>query len=780
MSYCIRPASKTIFQFLTLVLLTKSAWSQSIWSVDYPDSFNNGYFFIAKPGSSDIFFTLGYDQLRFDPNQSHELSLMHVVPDGLFAKENLGTFSAPNRHMDVHFQSETHGVMVHENQILKTTNGGKSWHEVLVLSPNTQYRSSGYFTSVDFPTTQVGYAVGTGDKVFKTTDGGDSWIQLKWSSSTAPYRRLSNVKFINEHEGYALGYEVDDILLNIGTYAPLIYKTNDGGITWSEQFLEESDHHYIDIHFTEGETTYLSLVNRNYIVPNDKVLKSTDGGLNWVELPLPGASASTSLIIRSMHWFSSTEGIILGSEDLIGQHNHIYKSLDGGQTWNKTELPQGIAPFFGKISNLVMTFNGNNGLIAGASGNVLHSTDRGGSWSTLNEGLPDIQDISSVQGVTYAVGAGDLLLKKENGEWSRMETPTNPFDYEKAYVKVANSGNDRVAIIDVYGFLYTSTDGGSGWASYFATNSTTPFDIFYTDEGLMAVSRHGDRRLVFMILDEDTNTWRESFITDDVTISAKVSLQQIDDQNLFVKVNNELYMSNDGGDHWSTFNDLPQNAIPSTFFISPSGHAIVQTDNGELFVSPDSGTSWNQSALPTSSVPHLDLSISSLRGFGGLSNDKLFILFHASGGEDLRYKTLLFTSVDKGLNWQLEEMPFHKEPLDFGVKSYAVSQEKLFIGSSNGTILNYGRGIVTEIPDEITADPSISVYPNPFSSQLSFSDFVHHLEYRLFNIQGQKVQHGVVDSSERTVSISSELPPGIYLLRITYQGKVYSSKLFKR
>lgn len=759
---------------LWLSLLTNLP-AQSTWLIDHPQELINGYFQVISPKSSNLFYGFGYDQFSFAPS-TNQLVKAHDLPPFVFSKESVGTYSAPHRHQDIYFEDEMTGIMVHRNQILKTTNGGAEWKEVLRLSPNTNYFSSPYFTAVDFPSASIGYAVGTADKIFKTIDGGETWEQLQWSSSVTPYRRLSDVSFIDDTHGYALGYEVDDIQLNIGVFTPLIYRTTDGGTSWEEQKLPESDHHYFDLYTTGTDTLYLSAVNRNYIFPTDQLLRSTDAGQNWTPLKLPGLSPQTSLMIRGVHWFSAVEGVILGSIDLSGQENHLYKTWDAGTNWVKIELPQGIAPAFTKIPNLNVAFSQDEGVIVGATGQVLYSNDRGDSWLSKQAGLPDIRKFSSSSTGLLAITAGDLLIQKSGEAWESIPTPDQPNGYDKGFEQLASSGTGKRAIVDIYDNLYTSNDAGVNWRSFFTDIDSMALNVQFVDDQLNVLTRIIDGRL--MLLQENTvGTWDGHYITDNISVPANSDLQFVGRDTAFVKADNRLFQSVNGGEQWFAVQNLPSEAIVQSFIINEEGWAMMQSSGDHLYLSTDAAQTWNETYLPVGTAT--DLKSASLRAFGRLSSDHHFAIFHGTTNPELeRYKTFLFTSRDNGQSWEWQPMPFNKEPLDFGLSASFVEEGSLYLGSSNGSILRFIPESVVGLPP-IENDPSVTVFPNPFYSEIQVSGWDGPMDYRLFHTNGKLIQAGKSMGST-PIRLQASLANGIYLLSIQNSRQMQTIKIQKR
>ena len=109
--------------------------------------------------------------------------------------------------------------------ILRTTDGGESWTTPID-------NDSTNINSVFFLETNTGWAVGQGGLIMHSTDGGVNWnIQ---QSATQEYD-LHDVYFKDANNGWAVGGE-DNFT---GTQEGYIYRTTDGGETWTLQFTDD-------------------------------------------------------------------------------------------------------------------------------------------------------------------------------------------------------------------------------------------------------------------------------------------------------------------------------------------------------------------------------------------------------------------------------------------------------------------------------------------------------------------------------------------------------------
>jgi len=112
---------------------------------------------------------------------------------------------------DIHFLSGTEGFAVSnvwngQGGISYTTNAGSNWTSQLFTSA---------LNSLDFPTGNIGYAVGYSGSILKTTDRGASWV----SQTSGISDILRSIDFVDSLTGYATGDN------------GRILKTTNGGVT---------------------------------------------------------------------------------------------------------------------------------------------------------------------------------------------------------------------------------------------------------------------------------------------------------------------------------------------------------------------------------------------------------------------------------------------------------------------------------------------------------------------------------------------------------------------
>ncbi|MDD6211088.1 MAG: YCF48-related protein [Bacteroidales bacterium] len=251
----------------------------------------------------------------------------------------------------VHFPTRDVGYAVGgDGIIVKTTDGGKTWE---VLSENTYYDLRGvYFINEK---TGFVYQMASNNKMWRTADGGKTW-----SKSEGPFRYcayffddkkgfagtdrttdggitwtksnwhpdgkrwdVQSVTFIDPSTGFAVGYEWKD-----GVYKGHVLKTTDGGINWIEQEFGNINAAFRSVSFVDEKNGYI--VGGKYNPDGDDrkgvLLKTTDGGLTWKKSVILTESTDNYLFYTAVFTEKGT-GYISSSA--------IYKTTDDGATWSK-------------------------------------------------------------------------------------------------------------------------------------------------------------------------------------------------------------------------------------------------------------------------------------------------------------------------------------------------------------------------------------------------------------------------------------------------------------
>lgn len=175
------------------------------------------------------------------------------------------------------------------------------------------------------------------------------------------------------------------------SYGDGVYKSLDGGASWTNMGLENSEHiGKIIVHPDNSDVVYVAAIGPLWSAGGDRgVYKTTDGGKTWINVltidehtgindiemdPRNPEVLYASAFQRRRHVFTYISG---------GPGSAIYKSTDGGITWDKSQkgLP---AVDLGRIDIEISPANPEviYAIVEAAQGKdgFFKSTDRGASW----------------------------------------------------------------------------------------------------------------------------------------------------------------------------------------------------------------------------------------------------------------------------------------------------------------------------------------------------------------------------------------------------------------
>ncbi|MBM3264037.1 MAG: glycosyl hydrolase, partial [candidate division Zixibacteria bacterium] len=230
--------------------------------------------------------------------------------------------------------------------------------------------------------------------VWKTTDGGTYW------------ENISDGHFATSSIGALAVSETDPNVLYAGTgettiridvsYGDGVYKSTDGGKTWTHAGLRETRHiGKIRIHPRNPDHVYVAGLGHAF-GPNEErgVFRSTDGGVTWqkvlyksdhagaVDLALdPGNPRILYASIWQTHrhfWELSSGGPGCG----------LYRSTDGGDTWEEMTEERGFpAGLKGKIGVTVSPAQPGLvwALVEQEKPGLYRSDDYGDHWAKVND-----------------------------------------------------------------------------------------------------------------------------------------------------------------------------------------------------------------------------------------------------------------------------------------------------------------------------------------------------------------------------------------------------------
>ena len=265
------------------------------------------------------------------------------------------------------------------------------------------------------------WASGTRGTVVRSTDGGRTWAVDTIRNAVS--LDLRDVEAIDASTAYAMV---------AGTDTARIYKTSDGGTTWTMQYDDTRKGVFLDaISFWDAQHGIAigDPMNGRFFV-----LVTDDGGAHWRELPGPVAlpndgafaASGTSLVVApgGGAWFATGGAAVA----------RVLHSSDYGRTWVASEVPiptgtgGGIFSLAFRDSMHGVALGGDYRYPDSVRVNVASTSDGGRTWIA-----GDMAGVTRyISGAAYgrggrlvAVGTRGAWASDDDGRtWRRMESPS--------------------------------------------------------------------------------------------------------------------------------------------------------------------------------------------------------------------------------------------------------------------------------------------------------------------------------------------------------------------
>jgi photosystem II stability/assembly factor-like uncharacterized protein len=579
-----------------------------------------------------------------------------------------------------------------ERGVYRTTDGGKSWKQVLFVDENT----GAYDLTMDPSDPQKIIAAtwqidiktwgrtsgGPGSELFVTEDGGDSWKRLTGHGLPASPLGKIAVSFApsDGRRVYAL--------IETGQGGTL-WRSDDGGSNWLvvnySRLLNERPHYY---------TRMLVMPdNENEVYfPSNGISVTYDGGETADHMHCPGDDPAGKSSGRrggggcggDNHdmWADPTDP----SRMMIGHDGGVMISTERGRAWKTIRLP--IAQMYhvatdNRIPYMVygqmqdgMPLRGPSNVPGGESISASEWTTTAGCETGWN--IPDPVDNNIVWGGCYA-GVTERFDAKSGFSRSVSVWPDRTMGSNAGQVKIrmnwtypiAISPHDHNTVYVGSQYVHRTTDGGQTW------QQISP-DLTLND-----ASMHGDSGGLTV----------DNLSVEYAGVVFAIAESPVEKGQIWAGTNDgQVQMTRDGGAHWNNLTanipDLPAKMTvdsiePSkyaagTCYVALDGHQVNVFDP-YLYKTSDYGKTWTRI---TNGIPGSQLSYTHVVREDPVRRGLLY-----AGTENG-----LYISTDDGARWEPFQQNLPHAPV------YWLTIQPTFDDLVVGT---YGRGIW--ILDDVSA-----------------------------------------------------------------------------
>jgi photosystem II stability/assembly factor-like uncharacterized protein len=332
-------------------------------------------------------------------------------------------------------------------------------------------------------------------------------------AQTSHETALKNLKFRNIGPA-VMGGRMDDFavvesdprIIYVGSAAGGIFKTVNGGTTWTPIFDDQSNPSIGDMALAPSNPSILYVGtgepnNRQSSSWGDGMFKSMDSGRTWTHIGLRETHHIGRIVV---HPHDPEIVYVAALGDLWGPNKErgVYKSTDGGANWTQALFinedtgvsdiaidPQSPNILYAAAYERRRTVFGYDG--GGPDGGIYRSLDSGAHWAKLAGGLPAQGDYGrcaldvsrSNHNVVYALiehrtRGGVYKSENQGATWTRTsDTNDRPSYYSQ--IRVDPNNENKVWLGGVP--LYMSEDGGKTFVTNRAGRIHTDFHAIWID-----------------------------------------------------------------------------------------------------------------------------------------------------------------------------------------------------------------------------------------------------------------------------------------------------------
>ena len=288
--------------------------------------------------------------------------------------------------------------------VLRTENGGATWQQLAI--PGSEKLD---FRDIDAVSETAAYvlSIGSGEssRIFKTTDGGKTWT-LQFTN-TDPDAFFDAMAFWDAYRGIAFSDSVKGQLV--------ILRTVNGGRAWTRVPAAGLPPALENEGAFAASGTNVAVSGRNHVwigtgaAAVSRVLRSTDGGRTWAAAATPLASGASTGIF-SIAFRDRQHGIVVGGDYRKESEavDNAAVTSDGGRTWTAV---RGLSGFRSVVAYVPGATE--RELVAVGPQGADYSTDDGRTWSPL-PGATGLHTFAVARTGAVGWGAG------ENGRIARL------------------------------------------------------------------------------------------------------------------------------------------------------------------------------------------------------------------------------------------------------------------------------------------------------------------------------------------------------------------------
>ena len=589
--------------------------------------------------------------------------------------------------------------------VLKSTDKGKTWTNIGL--PDSHHISKIWVNPKNNNEIVVGvlghlYSKNEERGVFKTTNGGKTWTKTLFINDD---NGIIDISFApnNPKIMFAAAWERERKAYNFkgNGIGSGIYKSEDAGTTWTKidansGFPSNSGIGRIGLTSFNQDVTYAIVDNQN-VRPNSKKEKSSDANTNLFDTEVIGAE--------------------------------VYKTTDSGKTWRKTHdkyINDAFYSYGYYFADITVDESNENNLYISAVP-LIFSNDGGKTFKTI-----DKANVHADHHVCW------VNPKNPNHVINGNDGGVNiTFDNGKHWIKCNNQAVGQFYTVNVDNKenyeVYGGLQDNGVWAgpnnyvhnTEWLQNGKYPYEFLSGGDGMQVQIDTRTNNLVYTgsqfgsYIKIDRKSGKRDYITpraDKKEAPYRFNWQtpillSTHNQDIVYFGGQYVFRSMNQGKDWEKISsdltngkvdgNVPFGTITS---IAESkfkfGQLVVGTDDGNIHVTKDSGSTWIKisNALPQ------NLWVSRVR-FSNFNKDRIYVTLN--GYRNDNFTTYAYVSEDLGSTWKLLTQNFKQNAANVILED-SENENILYLGTDNGLFISTDKGLTWQ---DFSADiPNVAVH----------------------------------------------------------------------
>lgn len=499
---------------------------------------------------------------------------------------------------------------------------------------------------------QIVVGTASGD-IYVSADRGATWSQRS-PIVTSPFLGYT----------YATAIAIDPTNRNVlvaGMINAGLYRSMDGGMTWTEVFHWQQQNYITGLAFDPANHNHL-------LFASGTIWESSNGGASWNSM-----SGVTGFQVA----FDPTDSQRIYTAD----SNAVWRTSNGGASWTIANISDGI--YFGQPQILAVDPFNRLHIWSAGDATISASDDGGMSWHDSDLGIYGVGVIdlhaspTSTQGLILAANRGFPRKFSTGTTWTRLAE--NHIYLDSNAVSYGSSSDQVILAAPALGGVVRSTDDGASWQGQ-SSGSMTFYSL--VPHPSLASTFWGATSSGVATSFDGGNNWQIRNTPSDFSGFGAIAIDPNNPSIIYAgsssygSVYKGIAKSTNGGSSWTSVSNGIGTAWIKRIAVDPVDGNMVYAVGGVgstgIVRSTDGGQQWTAiTVAPAGGLPVGDIAI---------DPHNRDILYVASGS--------LFRSVDRGNTWET----LFAQPSYSGIRVLALDSQTpsiIYAGLNEGSVRSF-------------------------------------------------------------------------------------------